>query len=717
MKTLLFLLGALPLLAQPAATTLPAQPAATTLPAQPAATTAPAQPAATTAPAQPAATTAPAQPAATTAPAQPAATTAPAQPAATTSDAASPVPSTEPALTGWVDFGYRWFTGVGGSLDTYRSIINLGSGPKLLGADVTLADPKHRWFDTIQVRATTWGDEPSESVHVEAKKSGVYDFNADYRDFAYFNFLPSYADPLLNQGFVLDEQSFDTRRKIAALTLDIRPGHWWTPYFGWDHDSSSGTGATVFVTDGNQYPVPNTLRDSTDLYRGGIRFEKPHFHLTLEEGGTFFKSDQNLYQNPSSVNFGNVFTPVLGQTLNLTSLLAAYGIGGSSAYSKAYLTASPTTWLDIFGQFLYSQPASNVHYQQYDSGSLYLQNEILFYSSEQEIINAAAEQPHTSASFGAELRPFKRVRIVENWMTDRLHDAGSAASLDTLLVTGAPAIPLSSLIASTLVSNYSQEALDVFYDASSKLTLRGGYRYIWGDALYAFLPPAGLASSAQEQLRQNVGIGSVTYRPAQKISVTGEVEGASSSGVYFRTSLYNYQKVRAQVHYQPLPSLSVSADFMLLNNQNPLAGTDYEYRSSQGSLSLYWAPKGSKIFDIQGTYSRSDLKSNIGYLEPEDLSSQVSRYRDNAHTGTALLDVNWPHGKRFAPKLAVGGSFFISSGSLPTTYYQPRAKLWVPIGTHVSWFTDWSYYGYGEVFNLYEGFRTHLVTTGVRITR
>ncbi len=211
-------------------------------------------------------------------------------------------------------------------------------------------------------------------------------------------------------------------------------------------------------------------------------------------------------------------------------------------------------------------------------------------------------------------------------------------------------------------------------------------------------------------------MGSATYRPTQKISLTGEVEGASSSGVYFRTSLYNYQKVRAQVRYQPLQSLSVSADFTLLNNQNPLAG-HYDYTSHQESLSFYWAPRGGKIFDIQGSYSRSDLKSDIGYLEPETLSPLLSRYRDNAHTGTALLDLTWPQGNRFAPKLAAGGSFFMSSGSRPTSYYQPIVKLWVPIDKHVSWFTEWRYYGYGETFYLYEGFRTHVVTTGVRLTR
>jgi hypothetical protein len=39
------------------------------------------------------------------------------------------------------------------------------------------------------------------------------------------------------------------------------------------------------------------------------------------------------------------------------------------------------------------------------------------------------------------------------------------------------------------------------------------------------------------------------------------------------------------------------------------------------------------------------------------------------------------------------------------------------LSKNLAWFTDWQYYGYGEVFYLYEGFRTHLLTTGLRLTR
>ena len=214
-------------------------------------------------------------------------------PAPGSADAASPVPATESWLTGYIDLGYRWRTDVGGSLDAYRGIINLGSGPKVIGADFTLIDPKRRAFDKMHVRASGWGGEPYQTFHLDAQKSKLYDFSADYRDIAYFDVLPSYADPLLTRGITLDEQSFDTRRRTASFHLDLLPDHWILPYLDYDRDSSSGAGATAFVTDANQFPVPNTMYDLTNLYRGGVRLELRRFHATLEQGGTTFTTGRD----------------------------------------------------------------------------------------------------------------------------------------------------------------------------------------------------------------------------------------------------------------------------------------------------------------------------------------------------------------------------------------------------------------------------------------
>jgi len=635
---------------------------------------------------------------------------------ATAAEAPSPVPSAESWLTGSIDVGYRWRTDVGGSFNTYRSIVNLGSGPKLLGADFTLADPKHRAFDQIRVRANGWGDEPYQTVHVDAKKSKLYDFSADYRDIAYFDFLPSYADPLLSRGIVLNEQSFDTRRRLGSFHLDLLPGNWFIPYFAYDRDSGSGTGATTVVTDTNEFPVPNTLRDQTNLFRGGVRFELRRFHATIEQGGTTFKDDQSVFNN--SVDLGNVATPVFGQRTALTDMLASYGVRGTSVYSKGLFTASATPWLDVYGQFLYSQPDTSVNYQQTATGNLLLQSQLLFYTSQQYLVSAAAKLPHTSGSLGAEIRPIRRLRIVQSWLTDRLHNAGSAASTQMLTNSGVGiSLNIAALLASSLATNYSQEEIDIFYEATSKLTLRGGYRYVWGEANDVVLPPEGLMSSDQAKLRRNVGIGGVTYRPNQKITLRTDAEVAFSGGAYFRTSLYDYQKVHAQARYQALISLSLAADFTLLDNNNPVPGVNYDYRSQQESLSLFWSPLGGKFGDFQGSYTRSTLHSEIGYLVPQTLTPQTSLYRDNAHTATALFNVKLPTVEGIAPKLSAGGSFFISSGSRATSYYQPLATLWLPINKKMSLFADWRYYGYGEAFYLYEGFRTNLVTAGLRFTR
>ena len=461
--------------------------------------------------------------------------------------------------------------------------------------------------------------------------------------------------------------------------------------------------------------MPNQLRDLTNLYRAGVHFELRRLHATLEQGGTTFKDDQSLYQN-GGVNLGDVSAPVFGQTLSLTNLLAAYGIRGTSIYSKALLTASATTWLDLYGQFLYSQPDSTVNYQQTAAGNLFQQNQLLFYNSQQFLLSAEAKMPHTSGSAGAEIRLPHNIRILESWLTDRLHNGGAATSRQLLSSPGFSQ-QIAAQITSSLVTNYNQVETNVIWDALSRLTLRGGYRRVWGDASDAILPPEGLASADAGKLRRNVVIGGFTFRPMRKLSITGEAEGASGSSAYFRTSLHDYQKARAQVRYQAAAALSVSADFSLLNNQNPVAGVQYDYQARQESLSFLWSPAAGKIFDVQGSYSRSSLHSDIGFLSPQDLQPQQSFYRDNTHTATALLNVNLPHAGGLAPKITAGGSFFISSGSRPTAYYQPMAKLWLPMGKKLNWFAEWRYYGYGEAFYLYEGFRTHTVTAGVRIMR
>lgn len=630
--------------------------------------------------------------------------------------AASPVPAAEALFTGWIDLGYRWDTGVYGNLNTYRSVVDLGSGPKLLGTEFTILSPGHRLFDRIDVRAYNWGDDPYSTAHVDVNKARFYQFSADYRNIAYFSNLPQFADPLLaTNGTILDEQSLDTHKRLGDYRLELFPGARIVPYLEYEHSADDGTGVSTFVTNADEYPVQNLTRDSTENYRGGLRGEFSWLHFRLEQGGTTFKDDERMNSSPGQVNYGNFFSPVIGQTQDLTGLAEAWGVRGHSVYTSASFSANPVSWADLYGTFLYSEPVSNTSFTGLSSGNSVLLSQILFYTGEQDLIAAVAKQPHATASVGAEIRPIKRLRIMPSWFTDRMHTTGASTEGQNYTTT-AGVVPVSTLLSSELVTNSNRVETNLLYDVTRRFTIRAGYRYVWGNASDLALPAAGLFVLDQGKIRSNIALAGITWHPTQSAWVSVDYEYGSSGSVYYRTSLYNYHRARVRARQQITPSFSVSGSGSALSNEDPIPGINYHFLSHQESISSLYAPS-EKNWDFEFGYTRSTLWSDIYYLDPEFLISQQSFYRDNSHSWNALLDLNLPQRHGLRTKLTVGGSAFLSSGSNPSTFFQPEARLSVAINKHLSWFSEWRYYGFNEAYYLYQSFRTETVTTGVRITR
>jgi len=622
--------------------------------------------------------------------------------------AEQPATTTTAAGEGWIqgsfELGYRWIPNIGGNFNAYRSVVNLGEGPKLLDADFTLIDPSKRLFDRADVHATSWGGDPYNTLRVDVKKDGLYRLTADYRNIAYFNFLPTYADPTLSLGTLLDQNSFDTAIRTTNIQLDILPKKWITPYLGFERNTQFGRGVTVFQTDRNEYPVASLFSDQTNNYRAGVRMELGRYHLTIEQGGTTFKDDQGA--SDTLTNPGNFTGTFLGQTLPLSRMNELYRVRGDSIYTKALVAANPYSWLSVTGDFIYSKPRTDINYTEASAGTFFLNRILQFYSAGQDVLTGDANQPHTSASVTVELRPLPKLRIVQRWMTDRFHNASNALLAENLVIAGAPFTD-QQLANDRLILNYSEEEIDAFYDLTSHITLRGGYRYTWGDADVRAPILTGL-SLEPGNLRRHVGIAGFTYRIGQKFRVIADAEGSSSDQTYFRTSLQEYQKAHIRASYDLLTTLRVATDFNLLNNNNPDPSVKLDFSSKVESASVNWTPKWIKGAHLLLDYSRSAVRSNILYLVPQTLSPASSVYRENGHALTAVANVKW---------VSFGGTLFISSGSRPTRYYQPLARLSVPLNKHVQWNTEWRWYSLNEVFYAFEGFRSNQLITSLRFQR
>jgi hypothetical protein len=701
---------ALPLCAQPQTPTAPpaAPPPAAAAPAGDQKGTTAGQPAASPAPTPPAAA-----PNATPSPVQPPVGEAP---LATQIEQAKmgiepppPPPPETDWFSGYVDFGYRWVTGPGGNFQEYRSVVNLGDGPKLFGADFTIQDPKKRLFDVLTVRGIGWGDDPYTTAYVGARKQKLYDFRFDYRSFALFDAVPTFANPNSPLGF--DEQSFDTRQRTASFELDLFPASRIIPYLAYDHYSVGGGGIDDWVVGAsNNFPVPFVTNSKTNNYRGGVNIELNRFHLTLEQGGSTFREDD-------STNFtGTSFGDNLSSGNVLTSLQQAYGIRGSSIYTKGLLTANPVNWINFYGQFLYSQPRNTVNYTELSGGSFVNFATLMMYGAEFGMATGNVVQPHIGGLGGFQMYLGKRARIIETVTFNREHNS-AFSSFDTQFLQS---LTTPTLLSATLtlanpfqVVNNQETQTDVYYDVTKNLTLRGGFRYMWGDATVFASTLSQTGPFATGSLSRVVGIGGFIFHWNQKLRVTADYEGSSSDDIYFRTSLNNYSKGRILAKYQATNSLLLTSNFQILSNGNPSPTVQLDFLGKDNSLAFFWTPKAGKRLTFTGQYNRSTVRSSILYLNLPTFGTAVSSYRDNAHTATAAVEVALPRGGT----LRAGGSFIIANGSRPTSYYEPNAQLLVPVRKHLSWNTVWQYYGYGENFFMFEGFRSHIVQTGLRLSR
>ncbi len=627
----------------------------------------------------------------------------------------APPAKPEPWLTGTLDFGYRWVGEVRGDYNTYRSVVNLGAGPKLFGADLRFEDPSRRLFDRLSVRASSWGGDPYNTALIDVRRDGLYQFSFDYRNIAYFNFLPSFADPTRERGFFLNQRALDTFRRSRDFRLELFPGRRIVPYFAYQRNMGEGSGITNLVLDGNEYPLRTRLYDRADDYRGGFHFQFSRFHLTLEQGGINFADDQSVFSTGGR-NTGNVTTPFLGQPLSLEAGYEAYRVSSDSLYSRAVFTANPVAWADLSGQFLYSRSHSHAHLSERATGTLFSFSALAFYTTQMDALAAEARQPHSSSSFSAELRPVRRVRVVESWMTDRLHNAGSALLAEQLLA-GNTTLSLDQVTASRrLVVNYNQQQADVIVDLSRILMLRGGHRYVWGDAQ----TPAGLVNQPfgdfSGTLRRHVALAGAGVRLGEKIRASLDLEASPGDRAWFRASLNDYQKARVRARYQVRPSLLLAANLGVLHNQNPAPGGGYDFLGRDNGLSVSWNPAGGKRLSVLADYTRSTVRSDILYVVPSTFGRELSYYRERAHSGTALVDLKLPAARGVQPRVSFGGSLFNSCGSRPARYYQPLGRFSLAVRNRLEWNSEWRWYALSQPLYLYEGFRTHQFVTGFRVT-
>jgi hypothetical protein len=170
-----------------------------------------------------------------------------------------------------VEVGYRWISNTAGNKDMYRSMINLGEGVKLLRSNLSLrAKYGSGLFDRLDFSMDSWGGDPYNTMRLNMSRSDLYEFRADYRNMSYFNFIPTFANPLLGQGSRLGQHNLDVKYRSTNLEFKLYPNSKIRPYVGYTRTSGFGPGLTTYSLTGNEFILNQRWQYSSDEYRGGV---------------------------------------------------------------------------------------------------------------------------------------------------------------------------------------------------------------------------------------------------------------------------------------------------------------------------------------------------------------------------------------------------------------------------------------------------------------
>jgi len=639
------------------------------------------------------------------------------------SQAPTPAPKSSPATAAegfkWgayegysdVEIGYRWVSDTAGNKDMYRSMINLGQGPKLLHSSVSLRSNYGTGilFDNLNLSLDSWGGDPYNTMRLDFGRTGVYEFRADYRHLNYYNFVPTWANPLLSQGYVFNQHGLDVSYRTTDLQLKFFPTHKVQPYVAYSRSTGYGPGFTTYSLTGNEFLLNQQWRYASDEYRGGVQFSLPKLNLTLEQGYRFLKNDSGVTED--SMPQGNHPVPFVGNPIVLNSLDRGYHDRTTLPVSKAVVKFTPFEKLTITGRYIYTMSDLESNLAEIDTGSFVSLENRLIYSASSDAFNTRAKQPNHNGSFLVEFSPFSRLTLLDQFDDRSFHVSGAAVLASTFFNARSLAGPyggtsdrkITSVMGSLLAYDQLRNQAEFDVDLGRGLTVRAGQRYTYAETTLQS-SENGDTGSDTASYSQQTGIMGVGYVRGQWLHLALDYEKNFTNHALMRTNLLDYDQFKFDWKVRPLKNISVNGRVAFLRNTNGQSDIDFKSHNRNYTVAVSYEP--SERFSLSLDYSRTNILSDIAMLLPQTLQLDRSLFDERGHGIGMAAAFELYRGI----KIDFGYHGILNVGSYPLNYHQPYASLTLPLGNHLAFKHSWQYFGYNEKGLSLQDNRTHLMT-------
>jgi len=369
------------------------------------------------------------------------------------------------------EFGAR-ISDFSGSHAMWDTLVNLGTGPRLLEYTLDMHAPKHTGilFDDLSFSNFGYGGDPNNVTRLRVLKGTLYNLDANFRrdkNVFDYNLLanplnPTNSNPnipVLNSPheFLLTRRMSDVNLNLFTLApIRLR--------FGWSRVVNEGTTFST-VHEGTEPLLLQPARNDTDSYHAGISFRFiPRTSFNYDQFYTFFKNDTSAQLNSLPftlaggipVDLGLPFNTPAGQPCATPILGTGFvnpACNGYFSYNRfeptrnnypteqVSLQSSYFKKLDISGRFNYTDADGKVpNYIETFNGLLTRTRQRIFADTG----FAKARRLSATGDLGLTYWITDQLRLVDDFRSDNFRTPGSWSYMTT------------SLFGATLLSNPNQ---------------------------------------------------------------------------------------------------------------------------------------------------------------------------------------------------------------------------------------------------------------------
>src|ERR1022692_4140310 len=506
-----------------------------------------------------------------------------------------------------IDLGAR-VVNTSGSGEMYDTLVNLQSGPRLLGQTLdmhSVANAYHPIFDDLMESSSGYGGDPYDVTTLRMSKGKVYRFQGLFRrDREYFDYNlldnPLVPPGVISNGYTFPQvqsspHPFNTVRRMTDVGLTLFPISKLS--FRTDYSQNINQGPSYSSQhNGAEALYLQNWRNSTDTWVGAVDW-KPisKTMLTFEESVVHYKGDTNWQLTglnmqlsdgtPVTLGFDHVAVPVCadGNPAVLNSSTKPPTANATCNGYLQYYRYAPTRTLSPTEEFRFqSSTIKNIEMTgrvRYTGANMNLPDYVEYFNGLDNMGKRTflttgygnGKRINVSADYGFVWEISRRFSLSEqfDFWDFREPATSNLSEVDQLGVSmldpPGPPQPPSVTSAQTFMGMKTEtNTTTLGWEPSSKVNVSLAYRYQkrdirWVMPLSTDALPNGTAYTFP--IHENGGTLSVALQPTRQWRINGKVEVSYADKAYTQISPRALQRYRIQTRYKPREWATITGSF------------------------------------------------------------------------------------------------------------------------------------------------------------